>query len=100
MATLVLLAALSLALLAGQVVLCTVVLDAPELLRYGFWRRRLAERRFAAAIARGDLQQAEIQARRGFALQTHEDVSTGAGRDDADPIVSSFPASGALLWYL
>ena len=100
MATEVLLATPSLAVLAGQVVLCTVVLDAPELLRCGFWRRRLAERRFAAAIARGDPQQAEIQARHAFALQTHEDVPTGARRDDADPIVSSLPASGALLWYL
>lgn len=98
--TAVLPAALSLALLVGLVVLCMVVLGLPERLRCAFRPRRLAERRFADAVADGDFQQAESQARRRFALEPHGAVATGKGRDGLHPIDGPLPLPGVLTWHL
>jgi hypothetical protein len=96
----VLLATLALALLAGPVVLWIVVPDLPERLRSAFRPRRLAERRFAAAVADGDFERAEIQARRWFGLATHKAAPTGERWESAHPIVSRLPAASGFLWYL
>ena len=96
----VLLVTFALVLLAGPVVLCAVVPDLPERLRCAFRPRRLAERRFATAVADGDFERAETQARRRFALGTHEPAPTGDRWDSAHPIVSRLPAAGGFRWYL
>ena len=98
--TTVLLTLLSLALLAGLVVLCTVVLGVPERPRCAFRPWRLAERRFAAAVADGDFEQAETQARRRFALEAHEAAATEERRDGVPPIVGPLPLPGVFTWHL
>jgi hypothetical protein len=85
------------AMLAGMLPLA--LLGAVLLLRAALRRRRLAERGFAAAVADGDFELAELQAQRRFALQVRA-YARALERWGRMPPAGDSPSPASSFWYL